>query len=395
MRLSPSLPARSAPSSSSTKKGATPSTTKRMLKKLASSASKLVRSSAPRTLPIKVNNVRYKGSPPKPTTFLELPNNILGEIMKNLSLKNRSAVTSASKQARRELPHNVTKLQTAKKKLTSYVNSMQGPKQTLSKTRQLIMDRNPHNLANFSNAAPNLETLNPIDYNIDPVHNLLYTDDVGIAHGWYDDYRIFFIDGNEKRIARACIDGAMGSVRHIGYHDWSPASVHSNNDVHPQPAGIVKALKMGAWPNLLSLSTSVDNGIVDAFLSREKSQRLTCVGLPPARVMRACTKLKILNFRYTSGKGITDNINPVKHAIEELIIPFEGLSDEVMRKLTGKIVQYMPNLKKLVLTADAIEDVQPFKMRARKVMRLPFRCKLEIKYLGPQQYRRLETILAG
>lgn len=395
MCRSPSLPARSAPSSCSTKKGATPSTTKRMLKKLASSASKLVRSSAPRTLQIKVNNVRYKGSPPKPATFLELPNNILGEIMKNLSLKNRSAVTSASKQARRELPHNMNKLKTAKNKVISYVGSMKGPTEIFTRTRKRILNRNPHRLAAFSDEAPayNFSVILPeVDVNPffggPPILTLTIgsnvTDHMHIAHGYFDTIRELYIEGNEKKIAQACIDGAMGSVTFLGYGEDVLIDGLHNENANRNPAPIIMALKMGAWPNLDSLDTSVDNGIVTAFLNRQKSTTLKCVGLP-ASVMGKCANLKTVKFSYTSGKAIIDNIASRTYAITRLVMPFKDLDTaETREELRRKIINYMPKLKELVLTGQE-NKLNAFRRRSA-TMNLPSRVTLEVRYSGDTGY---------
>lgn len=377
---------RSASKSSSTKKSV-----------ISSFASKL-RPSTPRTSIIQVNNVRSKGSTskyekPDPKHIYNLNANAWKEITKHLNLKSLWSITAASKQMRRELPHNMIKLKTAHNKVISYVGSMKGPTEIFTRTRKRILNQNPNRLAAFSDEAPayNFSVLLP-EADVNPffesppilIIGSKVTDHMHIAHGYFDTITELYIEGNEEKIAQACIDGAMGSVTFLGYGEDVLIDGLHNENANRNPAPIIMALKMGAWPNLDSLDTSVDNGIVTAFLNRQKSTTLKCVGLP-ASVMGKCANLKTVKFSYTSGKAIVDNIASRTYAITRLVMPFKDLDTaETREKLRRKIINYMPKLKKLVLTGQQ-NKLNAFRRRSA-TMNLPSRVTLEVRYSGDTGY---------
>lgn len=313
------------------------------------------------------------------TQLSNLNHNILSPF---LSLRDKTALAGTDSKMRRNMRDNVATVKAVMNKHQSYLNSMAGPKSTFGKTRKHILMLNPGRLHRFSNVAPDYD-FSKLPYerwiNIRDLlnarqgagwHTLLT-----IAHGFKDGVTQLNISGNEEVIAQACIDGALGNVKHLSYvpKTWEEGT----NRPPSNPAPIIIALQMGALPKLDYLTTD-DAGIARAFLEREKSRVLHGIGLPGA-IMRECTNLEALKIVHTPVKDVIDNIDTsVKYALKRLTVPIIGLRKAERQNLSRKIVKCMPKLEKLVLSG-RWDLHNPFDMDNLKNITLPPTVKLEVK----------------
>lgn len=246
----------------------------------------------------------------------------------------------------------------------SYVDAMTCPNVVFTSTRRAILRRNVPGSTSAEATRRYIEK-----FSIVPRADMMVSlpprtfvsacnDPWALANGKCSYVKKLKIRVNIPKIAQAAVDGAMGSVRALELYGSGGDSV--------QP--ISRALRMGAWPKLQSLHTGVDNGLLEAFLTRDGSRHLFCFGRALGRdvvaIMSQCTRLHKVEFIEGNGGAVVSAIvTNAMYALRSLTFPFDGLTERNVVELAKKIESNMPKLRYLVLHG-WIGDVSKFKMSA-------------------------------
>lgn len=243
----------------------------------------------------------------------------------------------------------------------SYVDAMTFPNAVFASTRRAMLRRNVPSSASAEAMRRYME-----QFSIVPRADMAVSlpprtfvsacnDSWALANGKCSYVKKLKIRVNIPKIAQAAVDGGMGSVRVLELYGRDGDSV--------QP--ILRALRMGAWPRLQSLHTGVDNGLLEAFLSRDGSRHLSCFGRAAGRdvaIMSQCTRLHKVEFIDGRGGVVVRAISTnVMYALRSLTFPFDGLTEPDVVELSKKIESNMPKLRYLVLHG-WIGDLCKFKM---------------------------------